>query len=159
MRWSELDLERGIWVIPPERTKSKRPHTLALMPAALDIIESAPKRVGRDQLFGTHSPNGLSHWHAKADLDRRLEATVGPWRVHDIRRSVATRMADLGVMPHVIEAVLNHHSGHRSGTAGIYNRSGYANEVRAALALWADHIRALAEGGEHKVVAFPQSVS
>ena len=63
-------------------------------------------------------------------------------------------MADLGVQPHIIEAVLNHVSGHKGGVAGIYNRSSYEREVRAALMLWADHVRALVEGGEAKVLAF-----
>ncbi len=50
-------------------------------------------------------------------------------------------MADLGVQPHVIEAILNHVSGHKSGVAGIYNRSTYAAEKRSALELWASHLR------------------
>jgi hypothetical protein len=80
--------------------------------------------------------------------------------LRDLRRSVATAMADIGVMPHVIEQILNHQSGHRAGVAGIYNRSSYAREVRAALALWEDHIRSLIEGGERKVFAFgPQPAS
>jgi integrase len=152
MRWSELDLERSTWTIPAERTKNGRPHTLPLLPPALDIIESVPRRADRDHLFGTRSPEGLSHWHAKSELDKRLGAVVSPWRVHDVRRSVATRMADLGVQPHVIEAVLSHYSGHRAGVAGTYNRSSYEREVRAALALWADHVRALIDGGEPKIV-------
>jgi integrase len=69
-----------------------------------------------------------------------------PWRLHDIRRTVATRMADLGVLPHVIEAILNHISGHRAGVAGIYNRSTYAAEKRAALDLWAQFVVGLAYG-------------
>ena len=58
-------------------------------------------------------------------------------------------MADLGVLPHVIEAVLNHVSGHKAGVAGIYNRSTYAAEKRAALELWGAHVErlvAVAEG-------------
>jgi integrase len=157
MRWSELDLDRGIWTIPPQRTKNKKPHVLPLMPISLDIITGVPRRVSRDHLFGTRSAVGLRHWHAKAVVDRKLGTSVEPWRLHDIRRSVATRMADLGVMPHVIEAVLNHHSGHRGGVGGIYNRSNYEREVRAALALWADHIRSVVDGGERKVLLLPQT--
>jgi hypothetical protein len=52
-------------------------------------------------------------------------------------------MADLGIQPHVIEAVLNHVSGHKAGVAGIYNRSTYATEKRAALDRWASHIRVI----------------
>jgi integrase len=154
MRWSELDLDRGVWSIPPERTKNKKPHQLPLMPMAVAIIAGVPRQWSRDHLFGSRSAVGLRHWHAKVDLDRQLGEAVGPWHLHDIRRSVATRMADLGVMPHVIEAVLNHHSGHRGGVAGIYNRSSYEREVRAALALWADHVRTMVEGGERKLVPF-----
>jgi integrase len=152
MRWSELDLDRATWTIPAQRTKNKREHVLPLMPLALEIIASVPRRVSRDQLFGSRSAEGLRHWHAKADLDRRLGGAVGPWRLHDLRRSAATRMADLGVQPHVIEAVLNHQSGTKRGVAGIYNRSSYDREVKAALALWADHVLALATGSERKVI-------
>ncbi len=66
---------------------------------------------------------------------------------------MATRLADLGVLPHVIEAVLNHVSGHKAGVAGIYNRASYANEKRMALDLWAEHVAALAESRVGKVVS------
>ena len=72
MCWSELDLERATWTIPAERSKNGRAHTLPLMPMALDIIRGVPRRASRNQLFGSRSADGLSHWHAKADLDRRL---------------------------------------------------------------------------------------
>jgi integrase len=159
MQWSELDLERGIWSLPPERTKNARAHTLPLSPVAIQIIQSIPRRADRDHLFGTHSTGGLAHWHAKHELDQRVGTAVAPWRLHDVRRTVATRMCDLGVAPHVVEELLNHHSGHRSGIAGIYNRSRYEREVKAAVALWADHIRTLIEGGERKVLGFPQATA
>ena len=87
--------------------------------------------------IGKGSYSGWSR--AKEALDE--SAKVAPWTLHDLRRSAATRMADLGVGPHIIEAVLNHVSGHKSGVAGIYNRSTYAEEKRAALDLWASHLR------------------
>jgi len=59
---------------------------------------------------------------------------------------------DLGVLPHVVEQILNHQSGHRRGVAGVYNKSPYEREVRNALAMWEDHIRTLVEGGEHRVL-------
>jgi len=156
MRRSEIDTERGVWSLPGERTKNGHPHIVPLSPLVMEIIESVPHQFGRDQLFGSRSADGLAHWHAKADLDRRLGRSVKPWRVHDLRRTAATRMADLGIAPHVIEAVLNHYSGHRSGVAGIYNRSSYDREKVAALALWADHVRTLVEGGERKIVPMRQ---
>ena len=72
--------------------------------------------------------------------------------MHDIRRTVATGMADLGVEPHVIEAALNHFSGHRRGVAGIYNRSSYERAVRSALLRWSEHVLALVEGRTTNVV-------
>ena len=66
MRWSELDLDRGVWTIPPQRTKNKKSHVLPLMPMSLDIIAGVPRRATRDHLFGARSAVGLRHWHAKA---------------------------------------------------------------------------------------------
>ena len=71
---------------------------------------------------------------------------MAPWRLHDLRRSTATRMAELGTLPHVVEAVLNHLSGSRAGVAGIYNRATYLPEKRQALDLWAAHVEALVAG-------------
>ena len=69
-----------------------------------------------------------------------------PWRIHDLRRTAVTGMAELGVMPHVIEAVVNHISGHKGGVAGVYNRAVYAAEKKAALELWADHVSSVVGG-------------
>ena len=94
---------------------------------------------------------GFSGWSkAKTALDQRIEETTQakpiPWRLHDLRRTAATRMADLGVPPHVIEAVLNHISGHKAGVAGIYNRASYAAEKRQALDTLAAHVEAIIAG-------------
>jgi len=125
---------------------------LPLMPMMREIIESVPRMAGRDHLFGVHSPLGFTAW---AGGKRALDASgVTDWRLHDIRRSVVTKLGDIGVAPHIIEQILNHQSGHRAGVAGVYNRSSYEREVRAALAMWNDHIRTLVDGGERKVVAF-----
>jgi integrase len=156
--WSELrDLDgpQPYWELPAARSKNRKAHRLALLPMVLAIIRAVPHLVGRDKLFGSHAAEGFSAWaKAKRALDARVG--VGDWTLHDIRRSCATRMADLGVQPHIIEQVLNHQSGHKAGPAGIYNRSSYEREVKAALALWSDHIRTVVEGGERKVVALAE---
>jgi integrase len=154
MRWSEIDLGKGAWTIPGSRAKNHRAHTLPLSALALSIIEAIPQRVDRDCLFGERGDSGFCSWATvKAALDARLGDQVKPFKLHDLRRSYCSRSADLGVQPHIIEAAVNHYSGHRAGVAGIYNRSSYEREVRAALALWADHIRSVIEGGERKVIA------
>jgi hypothetical protein len=83
---------------------------------------------------------------SKKRLDGRLPADMVPWTVHDIRRSVATHLGELGFAdPHVIEAILNHVSGAKASIAGVYNRAVYSNEKRRALAAWGEHIRGLVD--------------
>ena len=157
LRWSELDLNRGVWLLPRERAKNAREHLLPLPALALSILETVPRVMNRDCLFGERSAGGFTLWAAaKSALDARLADQVRKWTLHDIRRTFATRLCDLGTAPHVVEQILNHQSGHRAGIAGIYNKSSYEREVKAALALWADHVRTLIEGGERKIVPMRQ---
>jgi integrase len=150
MCWSELDAA-GNWTIPAERSKNGRQHVLPLPAAAHDILAEVERIDGRDHLFGGGADRGFQRWSAsKRELDMR--AGVTGWTVHDIRRTVATRMADIGIQPHVIEAVLNHQSGQKRGPAGIYNRSTYEREVKTALATWTEYVLALVEGRKNKVV-------
>jgi integrase len=158
MAWSELDADAGTWTIPAERTKNGRAHTLALPPVVWGIINATPHLANRDFLFGVYG-DGFRGWNGKAALDKELGDRVAPFVLHDIRRTVATRMADIGIQPHIIEAVLNHQSGHKRGVAGIYNRSSYAREVKAALGMWADAVRALVEDGERKVIPMSQATA
>jgi integrase len=160
MRWSELDADQGTWTLPAERSKNARAHPLPLPAAAWEIIQTVPRRLSRDHLFGTFAREGFTRWGMKVVLDKDLGEAVRPYHLHDVRRTAATRMADIGVAPHIIEQVLNHQSGHKGGVAGIYNRSSYDREVRAALALWADYVlRHLVEGGERKIIAFTSPAS
>jgi len=138
LRWSEIDKETRIIVLPGDRTKNSRTHHVPLSKIALDIIESIPRRVSRDFVFG-EGKGGFSGWSkAKAALDAQLG--LKPWRLHDLRRTACTRMADAGVEPHIIEAVINHVSGHKAGVAGVYNRSTYENDKRAALDLLSNYV-------------------
>jgi integrase len=131
LRWAEIDKESRMIVLPGERTKNSRTHHVPLSKIALDIIEAIPRGVSRDFVFG-EGKGGFSGWSkAKAALDAQLG--LKPWRLHDLRRTASTRMGDSGVQPHIIEAVINHVSGHKAGVAGVYNRSTYENEKRAAL--------------------------
>jgi integrase len=137
LRWSEIDFERSLIVLPPERSKNNRQHELPMSSQVRAILERQPRN--GEFVFGRK----FTSWgNGKASLDRRLNG-MADWRLHDLRRSAATHMAELGVLPHIIEAVLNHVSGHRAGVAGIYNRARYQDEMRNALQLWADHVESL----------------
>jgi len=150
MRWSEFSPDGTKWTIPASRSKNKRPHVLPVMPMMRQIIDIVPRMATRDALFGLRAA-GFTNWVLpKTDLDRRSGVTG--WHLHDIRRTVATQMGHLGVLPHVVEAALNHQSGSKRGVAGVYNKSPYEREVRNALATWHDHLRSLIEGRERKVV-------
>jgi integrase len=139
LRWSEIDFDRGVIALPPARTKNKRLHELPLSRQARAILERQPRRGGRDLIFGL-GRGGFTSWSdGKAVLDEQANLKAD-WRLHDLRRTAATMMAELGVLPHIIEAILNHVSGHRAGVAGVYNRAKYEAEMRQALQRWADHI-------------------
>jgi integrase len=163
MLHSELDVKEALWRIGPARTKNSRPHDLPLTLPALEILKARMANEGRDFVFGSGDGPFQGWSKAKVALDTRLleaaqkrhgpNAKVTPWRVHDLRRTVATRMADLGVLPHVIEAVLNHISGHKAGIGGVYNRSSYSAEKRLALELWAQHVNDVLQSKSPKVVA------
>jgi integrase len=160
IRWGELDLDAGTWTLPAERSKNHRAHMITLPPAALKIVRAAAdlcfhQHDDRDCLFGARAAYGFTAWaHDKAALDQRLSGAVKPWRLHDLRRTVATRMADIGIQPYAIEATLNHYSGHRAGVAGVYNRSPYEREAKAALIRWSKHVLALVERrDERKVIS------
>jgi integrase len=142
LRWSEITGDAVTF--PASRTKNGREHCIPLTPAALALLP--PPKEGRDFLFG-HRPisgvvRGFTGWAwSKAALDERCG--VADWRLHDLRRTCATGLGELGVLPHVIETILNHISGHRAGVAGVYQRARYSAEVRDALTKWADHVTEL----------------
>jgi integrase len=157
--------------LPKERTKNKRPHVVPLSPAALALVEAQEQRDDRDLIFG-RGDGGFSGWSkSKERLDERIKEAhrgkaIPHWTLHDLRRTFATyaggglpahelgrlskseqEMArGLEIQPHVIEAILNHVSGHKAGVAAIYQRGTYEREKRIALDLWADHLLAIVEG-------------
>jgi integrase len=153
LRWSEIDFDKGQINLPAVRTKNGRPHTLALPKIALDILASVPQMHDRDYVFGVRSV-GFRSWQQA--MARFKPDGVDPFKPHDLRRSTATHMAEVGVPPHIVEAVLNHVSGHKGGIAGVYNRAKYQKPMAQALARWADHVQGIVTG-ERKVIAFPQS--
>jgi integrase len=155
LRWTEIDLQRQMLVLPPERTKNNRLHELPLSKQAFDIIDRrwAIRKLSAKGQSVVGAWRGMdnewvwgSRWTSwsnnKRVLDQKLD--IKPWRLHDLRRSAATLMADqLDILPHIIEAILNHVSGHKSGVAGIYNRAKYEIQMRDALQDWADYVTKL----------------
>jgi integrase len=150
MRRSELSNEHATWIIPGERTKNRREHRLSLPHVVHGLIANVPT-TSDIFIFSTDGRRAVSGWSKlKKRIDRRMDAA--PWRLHDLRRTAATGMAELGIAPHIVEAVLNHVSGTRAGVAGTYNRAAYASEKKAALERWAAHVEGLIKGRPASVV-------
>jgi integrase len=119
----------------------RRPHVVHLGPTAVAILR-ARDRSERPLVFGT-GHGGFSGWsHSKARLDAKLVETGPwvPWVIHDLRRAAATHMNEIGVAPHIVEAVLGHVSGSRGGIAGVYNLAAYEPGKRAAMLRWDKHL-------------------
>jgi len=148
MRWEEVDLDLGIWTLPGaildetgnkvRGTKTGMAHEIDLSPQALAILSACPRQSGAFVFSTTgHAPvSGISK--AKARLDRlmadRLGAPLPAWRNHDIRRSVATHMAEqLDIDEGVIERILNHV---QQGIKAVYQRQQYRARRREALMAW-----------------------
>jgi integrase len=164
--WQEVDLERGLIELPGERVKNSTDHLLPLSEPALAILEDTPqerREEGRFIFGKDRSAEGFNGWAAgKFALDKRIAKARGgkplaAWTVHDIRRSVATHLAELGIaQPHIIEAILNHQSGHKAGIAGTYNSAAYLQEKREALERWAAHVLELVAGRGKRVEVRPK---
>jgi integrase len=140
MKWSEIDMEKREWNLPAERTKNGEAHTVPLSGVALDILRSVPRIVGSNgYVLATGQHYARSYGQAKSDIDA-LMPECPRWTFHDLRRTLVSGMARLGVPLHVIEKVVNHTSGSFAGIVGVYQRHGFADEKREALERWAQHV-------------------
>jgi integrase len=137
LRWDEV--RDDVIDLPSDRVKNHRRHLIPLAPAALALIEAAPRIEGCPFVFS----NGRTSVNSWGKIKRELDAAMGdppPWTIHQLRHTVSTRMNELGIAPHVVELILNHASGHRRGVAGRYNHSELLPERRKALTRWAAHL-------------------
>ena len=137
MAWEHLDLRRKVWVIPGVHAKNGKPHLVHLSKPVLAILEAVP-RTGNLVFSGDGKRVFQGYSKAKARLD--CLSGVSDWTLHDLRRTVVSGMARLGVAPHVADKILNHQSGTISGVAAVYQRHEFLKERKQALELWGDHI-------------------
>jgi integrase len=150
MTWDEITPDLSVWTIPTSRAKNGIAHVVPLSPQAQTVLRAAPRinRGSNDDspdLVFPGEPGVFSGWSkSKARLDGRIG--VNGWTLHDLRRTTATGLQKLGVRLEVTESVLNHVSGSRAGVTGIYQRHDWAEEKRAALNAWGEHIAVIVEG-------------
>jgi integrase len=140
MAWDQFDLDRHLWVIPPEHSKNGKPHAVYLSDEALRVLGEVPRT-------GTlvFSLDGKTHFQGYSKAKKRLDRVSGVsgWTLHDLRRTVVSGMARLGVAPHVADKVLNHQSGTISGVAAVYQRHEFLSERKEALCRWGQHVSTL----------------
>jgi integrase len=145
IKWSEIDLENGTWVIPAEFTKAKvkGDHTVHLSTQAVALLNTvkartdasnvhvfpSPQENYKDQPIRRHSLSETMLALQRADL---IEFSFTP---HDLRRTFSSRMAELEIAPHVVEKILHHQM---IGVMAVYNRYDYFPERKLALQAWGD---------------------
>ena len=146
MEWAEIDLANSLWTLPAARCKSGKSHEVFLSQPAVAILQAFPRFAEGNFVLSTDGGlTASSNYGAnKRRLDALLPADFKAWRLHDLRRSVASGMARLGVQLPVIEKVLNHSSGSFAGIVGVYQHHSFAIEKAKALALWGQHVAGLA---------------
>lgn len=151
MRWEEVDRDERLWTLPGARAKNGEPNRIPLI--QLSIVELDRQAFGRKwpkkgRVFTTSSGARYTGYaKGKLKLDRQIAELRGealpPWRLHDLRRTLATNFQKLGVRFEVTEAVLNHVGASKAGVAGIYQRHDWKEEKRQALNDWNDHLVSL----------------
>jgi integrase len=142
-RWRDMDFDAQTWTIPD--TKNGEPHTVPLPHQAIELLRSrlpaqndggilAPNPAGL--VFATSTGGALGGWDRATKVIQEASGTEA-WTRHDLRRTGATMLGDMGEMPDIIEATLNHTAIH-SALAANYNRSRYRPQVAMALRRLAD---------------------
>lgn len=153
MRWQDIDLEKGWWTIPPERSKNGLSHRVPLARAAVDILKSLGQK--KKWVFPSPHHNGTYIANVqKAGVRVREESGVKDFKLHDMRRTAASYMTSMGISRLVVSKILNHAE---HDVTSVYDRHSYDMEKRAALDKWAGRLEQILTGEKGKVVPFSQS--
>lgn len=147
-RWRDMDLTAAEWRIP--ETKNGRDHRVPLSPQALALLHAIGPGEPDAFVFAAAGGGRLVNWDRETKAVMAETGTAG-WTRHDLRRTGATLLGEMGVEPHVIEAALNHVAIH-SQLAATYNRARYLPAVRDALQRLADRLDGIAAGTAAEVV-------
>ncbi len=145
--WTEFDLNAGLWRLPAERTKSKRAHLVHLAPQAVAILQALKPITGKrphafasplkpgQAINGRAVNNSLTAMFKTGKLPN-----VTRCHVHDFRRTLISRLPDLGFEPFLGHKIANHVM---SGVFAHYNHNSYEEKRKEALGAWAARIESL----------------
>lgn len=152
------EIQGDTWTIPAARMKGKQEHVVFLSGAASKLLADMPMILSGDKpspivftLNGRRIIGGLARLKRQVDKAMKIElakenAELLPWRLHDLRRTMATNFQKMGIRFEVTEACLAHRGVSRSGVAGIYSRHDWADEKRQAWSAWADRLAGIVQG-------------
>jgi integrase len=145
MRWSEIDFQKGVWTLPADRSKNGVAHSIPLSTVAREVLGEMPRFPGVDYVF---SAKGSGYCYTnlqkpKGAIDRITGVTR--WTLHDLRRTAATGMGELGISGETIARVLNHSERAIAGVTSRYARADHSASKREALEAWAQHVLKLAD--------------
>jgi integrase len=140
LQWEEI--RENCIELAPDRTKNHRAHRLPLPAAAAEILRT--RKNDGAFIFPSRKPGQPFNGFTKAK--RNLDKAVGidHYTLHDLRRTLSSNMARLGIPIHVTEKILNHQSGSFGGVAGIYNRHTHFREMEMALQKYNDFLKGAA---------------
>jgi integrase len=151
MTWDEIAPDLSTWTIPANRAKNGIAHIVPLSEQAQAILRAATRserEAAEEPELVFPGQRGAFSGFSKSKEALDGDSGVKDWRLHDLRRTMATGLQKLGVRLEVTEAVLNHVSGSRAGIVGVYQRHEWADEKRSALNAWGAHVAAIVEGRE-----------
>jgi integrase len=140
LEWSEINLKAGLWTLPKARSKNGEPHDIPLSGQAIAILQSLPRIGDRFALTTNGETPSSNYGKNKKRLEMLLPPDMPAFRLHDIRRSVASGMARLGVNLPTIEKCLNHTSGSFGGIVSVYQRYDFSSEKRKAFEAWGSYV-------------------
>ncbi|MDR3472901.1 MAG: integrase arm-type DNA-binding domain-containing protein [Devosia sp.] len=142
LRRSWIDAKEQTILFPGSVTKNGRDHLFFYSDLIASLIEDAPN-TGDLFLPARGKPEKPLSGFSKGKKTITSNLSLPAWTWHDSRRYYSSTLASLGVMPVVAEALLNHKSGIVSGVSAVYNLYEYADEKKAAQALFESHLQAV----------------
>lgn len=144
-RWEEINIEKNLWTLPPERMKKKRPHSIPLSPQAISLLEvMKPISQNREHVFPADR-NPRQHTHQQtANMALKRMGYGGLLVAHGLRALASTILNEQGFDPDVIEAALAHVD--RNEVRGAYNRAEYLERRRVMMSWWSEHIEQASKG-------------
>jgi site-specific recombinase XerD len=163
--WAELNRQRKEWHLPALRAKNGCENIIPLtarMVAKLDVLAGGDKWPRSGLVYPSREgtpPSGFSKLKRRLDAKvakaaKEAGAEVGPWKLHDLRRTLATNMQRLGLSHETIEHLLNHREKSRTGIAKVYQTHDYKAEKLAALQRWEAELERIISGDAAVVVPF-----